>query len=83
MIEGAIDLHELVLKRHEAKLFKLYERLNPGIAGRGMDLFLTKISVELLNGHIQVESEIGTGTKLWLQFRNRKLALANFIIIFG
>lgn len=50
------------------KIFKLYQRFHPDAAGKGYGLFLVKTQVEVMQGTIQVESELGLGTKFILEF---------------
>jgi PAS domain S-box len=50
------------LKKHGHNLFRLYSRLHTHKEGKGLGLYMTKTQIELLNGHIDVESEEGVGT---------------------
>ncbi len=47
---------------HRDKLFKLYRRFHSHVEGRGLGLYLIKSQLDLLNGHIEVESEPNAGS---------------------
>lgn len=50
------------LPRFQGDLFKLYKRFHTHTQGKGLGLYLVKQQVEKLNGHIEVESKLNTGT---------------------
>lgn len=50
------------LEKNKDKVFKLYNRFNLSVEGKGLGLYMTKTQVELLNGNINIESELGAGT---------------------
>lgn len=52
------------MKKHGAHLFSLYKRFDTSTEGKGMGMFMVKTQIEELNGSIQVESELGKGTKI-------------------
>ncbi len=51
------------------KLFGLYKRFHPQIEGKGLGLHLVKTQAELLNGKVEVESQVGIGTTFNIYFR--------------
>jgi len=50
------------LDKYGSQLFGLYKRFNTHTEGKGLGLYLVKVQVESLNGHIEVESVLGEGT---------------------
>jgi signal transduction histidine kinase len=44
------------------KLFGLYQRFNLDRPGKGVGLFLVKSQTEALDGHVELDSELGKGT---------------------
>jgi signal transduction histidine kinase len=57
------------LEKNRDKLFKLKSRLHSSKDGKGIGLFFTKHQIEALNGEIQIESEVGKGTKFLIIFK--------------
>jgi len=53
-------------------LFGLYRRFDTHVEGKGMGLFMVKMQVETMDGHIAVESEPGVGTTFILDFPDLK-----------
>ncbi len=51
------------------QVFGLYRRFHHHIEGKGMGLFLVKTQVELLGGKISIESEVDSGTKFTITFK--------------
>lgn len=51
------------LKRNRDNLFKLYKRFHFHTEGKGLGLYLVKLQVEALGGHITVDSDINRYTK--------------------
>jgi ligand-binding sensor domain-containing protein/signal transduction histidine kinase len=50
------------LEHCHKQLFTLYKRFHPHIEGKGMGLYLVKTQVSALNGKIEVESTVDSGT---------------------
>jgi len=61
-------------ERNLKNLFGLYKRFDTHIDGKGMGLFMVKMQVETMDGHITVVSEPGTGTTFILDFPDLKIA---------
>jgi len=52
------------LEKNGENLFGLYQRFDPTIEGKGMGLFMVKTQIEDLHGSIDVESQVGKGTRI-------------------
>ncbi len=52
-----------------SKLFRLYQRQHPDMAGKGLGLFLVKTQIEVLDGKIEAESKENEGSifRVWLK----------------
>jgi PAS domain S-box-containing protein len=57
--------------RHKAgaDVFQLYKRFHTAQLGRGLGLFLVKTHVEAMNGTIEVNSQVGVGTRFLINFQ--------------
>ncbi|MBS1531020.1 MAG: PAS domain S-box protein [Bacteroidetes bacterium] len=55
-------------------LFGLYRRFDTHVEGKGMGLFMVKMQVETMDGHVTVESEPGKGATFILDFPDLKIA---------
>lgn len=51
------------LKLYKSRIFGFYSRVNTDKEGKGLGLYMTKVQLETLGGSIDVESELGVGTK--------------------
>jgi tetratricopeptide (TPR) repeat protein len=51
------------------KIFRLYQRQNAEIDGKGLDLFLVKTQMEVLEGNVFVESTEGQGSTFGAYFK--------------
>jgi len=56
------------LEKFGDKLFGMYKTFHYNTDAVGIGLFITKNQIEALNGEIQVESEVGVGTKFVITF---------------
>ena len=56
------------IKRYKDKIFGLYKRFHENAEGKGLGLFMVKTQVETLGGTINIESEVGKGTKFIVFF---------------
>ena|GEM_PF-3528242 len=54
------------LEKQKEKIFRLYQRFNTEVEGKGMGLFMCKTQVEILGGKIEVESQPGVGTTFYV-----------------
>ncbi|MDB5112245.1 MAG: hypothetical protein JWR67_3359 [Mucilaginibacter sp.] len=63
------------LFKHGNDLFKPYKRFNTTIEGKGLGLFLVKNHVEVLNGTIAIESEVGKGSTFIITLPNNTQSL--------
>ncbi len=50
------------------KLFKPFSRLNSNGDGKGLGLYLVKIEMESMNGEVNIESRVDSGTLVTLKF---------------
>ncbi|MFN7258325.1 MAG: sensor histidine kinase [Cyclobacteriaceae bacterium] len=50
------------LARQRENVFKLYRRFHPHIGGKGLGLFIVKTQVGMMDGTIEIESELNKGT---------------------
>lgn len=68
---SVIDTGIGISKADQKDLFKSFNRLgkeDSGIEGTGIGLVITRNIVELMEGEIGVESELGKGTTFWIEF---------------
>lgn len=55
------------LKKEGDKIFGLYKRFHPDIAGKGIGLFMVKTQLETMGGNISVASEPNIGTAFTIE----------------
>ena len=58
------------LEKYNDRVFMLYHTFGEKTEGRGIGLFLVRSNVEMLGGHISVESKVNEGTTFIIQFKN-------------
>jgi len=58
-----------VAEHHQERIFRVFERLNKAeeYPGTGIGLAIVKKSMERMNGQVGVESQIGRGSKFWIE----------------
>jgi sensor histidine kinase regulating citrate/malate metabolism len=61
------------MEKNGQKLFRLYERFDLTVEGKGMGLFMIKTQVENLDCNITVESEIDKGTTFRITLPDHRL----------
>jgi signal transduction histidine kinase len=54
-------------EKNSEKLFRLYERFDTSIEGKGMGMYMMKAQVDSLNGNITVKSALDTGTQITIE----------------
>jgi sensor histidine kinase regulating citrate/malate metabolism len=59
----------LDLSRYHEKVFGLYNRFHPHIAGKGIGLCLVKTQISSLGGKIEIESEVNSGASFKVFFK--------------
>ncbi len=59
----------------QVRIFKMFERVNRATAyeGTGMGLTIVQKAVERMGGQMGVESEVGQGSKFWIQLKGANL----------
>lgn len=57
-----------ISKSHQDKIFEMFHRLNPmdGLEGEGIGLTIVKRVLDLVDGKIWLESEVGKGSKFYV-----------------
>ncbi len=58
-----------IAPEHQARIFEMFERLEPhaGVEGTGIGLAIVRAAVERMSGKIGFESEVGKGTRFWIE----------------
>ena len=58
-------------KAGQTKLFEMFQRVhgNHQYEGTGIGLAIVRKAVDRMNGEVGVESEVGKGSRFWLQLR--------------
>ncbi len=58
------------MKKNGDKLFGMYKTFNNNPDARGIGLFITKNQIDAMGGKVEVESELGKGTRFKIYFAN-------------
>jgi PAS domain S-box-containing protein len=58
------------LERNRDKLFGMYKTFSNNPDARGIGLFITKNQIDAMGGRVEVESELGKGTRFIIYFNN-------------
>lgn len=88
--ESLLDNQQIIVKvtdnglgidlvTQKTNLFKMYKRLHSHVEGKGLGLYLVKMQAELLNGTIDVESEIHQYTTFILRLPATNTAEQNSV----
>jgi PAS domain S-box-containing protein len=58
-----------IAPEHQARIFEVFYRLDQSYQGTGIGLAIVRKAAERVGGHAGVESELGRGSKFWLELR--------------
>jgi signal transduction histidine kinase len=58
-----------IADQHRTRIFEIFERLNPhqGFEGTGIGLAIVRAAVERMSGSVGFESELGKGSRFWIE----------------
>jgi signal transduction histidine kinase len=56
-----------IAEESQGKIFQMFQQLNPDYEGTGIGLALVKKAVERMRGAVGVESQLGKGSRFWLE----------------
>ena len=51
------------------RIFKMFQRLDKGYEGTGVGLTVVRKAVEKMGGRVGLESELGKGSRFWMELR--------------
>jgi signal transduction histidine kinase len=57
-----------ISREYQEKIFEMFQQLSKSYQGTGIGLALVKKVVERMKGRVGVESELGKGSRFWVQF---------------
>ncbi|TVR38568.1 MAG: PAS domain S-box protein [Cryomorphaceae bacterium] len=71
MIEVVDNGLGIDMEKYRDVVFGMYKTFHAHRDSKGLGLYITKTQVEALGGRIQMESEVGKGTRVTVTFKNR------------
>ncbi|HYG36917.1 MAG TPA: ATP-binding protein, partial [Clostridia bacterium] len=64
-----------IAPQHQTHIFEIFHRLNKQYEGTGIGLAIVRKAVERMSGRVGLESEVGEGSRFWLELRPATLLL--------
>ncbi len=58
----------------QARIFDMFQRANRDYEGTGIGLAVVRKVVERMGGSVGVESEVGKGSRFWVELKSAKAA---------
>lgn len=58
-----------IAPEHQARIFEVFQRLDPSYPGTGVGLAIVRKAAERMGGRVGVESELGKGSRFWMELR--------------
>ncbi|QHL88409.1 PAS domain S-box protein [Nibribacter ruber] len=69
----SVEDNGLGIPAHQtSKIFSMYKRVHDHVEGSGIGLYLVKKILDNSGDHIEVKSDVGTGTTFTIYFRNKR-----------
>lgn len=56
-----------IAAENQKRIFEMFERLNTVYEGTGFGLAIVRKAVQRMGGQLGLESELGQGSKFWIQ----------------
>jgi PAS domain S-box-containing protein len=63
-----------IAPEHQARIFEVFHRVRREYEGTGIGLAIVQRAIERLGGHVGLQSEVGRGSKFWIELRWATLA---------